>query len=87
MYISVTLKAMIAIFIFAISAALIDFIRNTMLLFMEHFVLQKETVCFKAGTYKTRNLTLFFLSAPLAPQQAMKGLCLEKGRPYIQLVL
>lgn len=78
---------MIAIVTFAISAASIDFIRNTMLLFMEHFVLQKETVFFKAGTYKTRKLTLFFLSAPLAPQQAMKGLCLEQGRPYIQLGL
>lgn len=75
---------MITIMIFVISAALTDFIRNTMFLFKVHSVPQKENVCFKAGTYKTRNLTLFFLSAPLVSQQAC---VLEQGRPYIQLVL
>lgn len=79
MYISDTLKTIIAIIIFVISAALTDFIRNTMFLFKEYFVPQKEIVCFKAGTCKRRNLALFFLSAALAPQQAVKGLCPGTG--------
>lgn len=54
-----------------------------MFLFKEYFVPQKEIVCFKAGTYKITNLKLFFLSAPLALQQAMKGLCPGKGKTLL----
>jgi len=79
MHVADTLKALITVIISDIPEALTELVRNTIFLFKRQFFPKKEIFCITAGTYKIVNLTPFFLSPLLAPQQAMKGLCHGTG--------